>query len=185
MAENLIEVDEHTANVTVPEDGDLRSAASVRVAFQALANRSRHAKGRIDAMQVATFTLSGTATNVTKHTVTLVSQTGSGFSVASDEITVPAAGWYLLLLTGYVKTTNTNDPASGDVVYVVAGSGGTFLTRFRRYSAATSQYVPVNGSALINITNAGTQKISFTLPAGGETHEFDSGNDVVLARVGA
>lgn len=41
MAEALIEVDEFTDEVVVPEGGDIRNAASVRVAFQALANRTK------------------------------------------------------------------------------------------------------------------------------------------------
>lgn len=48
MAKNLTEVDEFTANVTVPEGGDSRTAASVETPFQALANRSRNAKNRLD-----------------------------------------------------------------------------------------------------------------------------------------
>lgn len=42
MAEQLTEANEFTATVVVPEAGDDRTAASVRGAFQSLANRSRY-----------------------------------------------------------------------------------------------------------------------------------------------
>ncbi len=48
MSKNLTEVDEYTANVTVPEGGDARTALSVETPFQALANRSLNAKNRLD-----------------------------------------------------------------------------------------------------------------------------------------
>jgi hypothetical protein len=46
MAENLVEVDQFDANVSVPEGGDVRNAASVRSAFQSLANRGTYVKNR-------------------------------------------------------------------------------------------------------------------------------------------
>lgn len=53
MAKNLTEVDTFTANVTVPEGGDARTASSVEPAFQALANRSLNIKNRIDTLVAA------------------------------------------------------------------------------------------------------------------------------------
>jgi hypothetical protein len=43
---NLAESDSFDANVTVPEGGDDRNSASVNVAFQALANRTKYLKAR-------------------------------------------------------------------------------------------------------------------------------------------
>jgi hypothetical protein len=48
MAVDLTESDTFTATVTVPEAGDDRKAASVVPAFQALANRTKNLKGRLD-----------------------------------------------------------------------------------------------------------------------------------------
>lgn len=42
MAEDLVEVDEFTEPVTIPEDGDDRNALSISPAFQALANRTKY-----------------------------------------------------------------------------------------------------------------------------------------------
>jgi len=48
MATDLVEADEWTATVTVPEDGDDYDAASVEVPFQSLANRTVRLNSRID-----------------------------------------------------------------------------------------------------------------------------------------
>lgn len=50
MPLNLIEEDEFTAIITVPEDGDDRNAASIVPAFQGLTNRTRNARTRLDAL---------------------------------------------------------------------------------------------------------------------------------------
>jgi hypothetical protein len=47
MAAVLVEVNTYTPDVTVPEAGDLRTAASVVVPFQALANRTKNLDSRI------------------------------------------------------------------------------------------------------------------------------------------
>jgi hypothetical protein len=52
MAHNLTDVDTFTSAVTVPDGGDARTAASVEVPFQALSNRSRNNKNRIDGIGV-------------------------------------------------------------------------------------------------------------------------------------
>lgn len=50
---NLTESATYTANVSVPEDNvDLRTAASVETAFQALANRTKYLKDSTDAQKV-------------------------------------------------------------------------------------------------------------------------------------
>lgn len=49
MSKVLVEVDTFTASIAVPEDGDDENALSVETPFQALANRTKNTKGRIDA----------------------------------------------------------------------------------------------------------------------------------------
>lgn len=53
MSHNLTEVSTFTANVTVPDTGDARTAASVNSAFQSLANRAKYLKEASDASLVA------------------------------------------------------------------------------------------------------------------------------------
>lgn len=57
MSHNLTESATYTADVTVPDDGDARNAASVNTAFQALANRTKFLKAQTDALH-ATITRS-------------------------------------------------------------------------------------------------------------------------------
>jgi hypothetical protein len=57
----LTETSEHTADVTVPEDSDPRTAASVEGAFQKLTNRSKKAKDRIDTVVAMLSPSPGTA----------------------------------------------------------------------------------------------------------------------------
>lgn len=47
MAKTLVESNEFTADITVPEGGDARTAASIEPAFQRLTNRSKFLKERI------------------------------------------------------------------------------------------------------------------------------------------
>lgn len=61
MSHNLTEVDTFSANVTVPDGGDPRTAASVETPLQALANRTKNLNGRLGKReQIAMYTLSGT-----------------------------------------------------------------------------------------------------------------------------
>lgn len=43
MSETIVEVDTHTGSVVVPQDGEGVTAASLKTAVQALANRTKHA----------------------------------------------------------------------------------------------------------------------------------------------
>lgn len=50
MSRTIVEVDEFTTDVTVPEDGDPRNVASIDPAWQALSNRTRNSKNRLDSL---------------------------------------------------------------------------------------------------------------------------------------
>lgn len=59
MPTNLVEVDEFTEFVPVPEPGDDRKAASVETGFQALANRTRNLLGRLTGLLSGNHTWTG------------------------------------------------------------------------------------------------------------------------------
>ena len=63
MSELIVEVSTFGANVTVPTNGDLRDAASVKIGFQELSNRTRRLKDLVESVR----TLNGT--NGIKSTV--------------------------------------------------------------------------------------------------------------------
>lgn len=54
MPQPITDVDAFTDPVSVPEDGDDRNAASVETSFQALANRTRNLKNRLDGLHLNT-----------------------------------------------------------------------------------------------------------------------------------
>lgn len=58
MAHNLTETDTYTANVSVPDGADSRTAASVETPFQALTNRARYLYNRL--IKLAGFYSDGT-----------------------------------------------------------------------------------------------------------------------------
>lgn len=62
MPTNLTDVDTFTAPISVPAAGDNRTAASVETPLQGLANRTRNLKNRLDGIDAANHTWSGTNT---------------------------------------------------------------------------------------------------------------------------
>jgi len=101
MSKALVESNEFTASVVVPEDGDPRTAASVEMPFQALANRTTNLKERVDmldAFAAYRITASGQPP-FANATLTEIAQSG-GFSNTTNTITVPAKpGLYLATLS--------------------------------------------------------------------------------------
>lgn len=84
MAHNLTEVDVFTSAVTVPDGGDSRTAASVEVPFQALANRTLNVKNKIDNIG-ATSGLTVTHSSGIKTTAGPITAAGDIRAVADFE----------------------------------------------------------------------------------------------------
>jgi hypothetical protein len=78
----LVETSEHSVDVTVPEGGDSRTAASVEGAFQKLTNRSKKAKDRIDSI-VAMLSPTAPGTAKTKFLM-----------LPATPMQAAATGWY-------------------------------------------------------------------------------------------
>jgi hypothetical protein len=116
MPENLTPVDEFTADVPVPLGGDARTAASVRSAFQALTNRTEHHELHKLSKSEFNSTVAGALFTITSGVVSAgdhfpiggSSQVGGTFSVASNEITVPAVGAYALFGAIALGVPNTS-----------------------------------------------------------------------------
>ncbi len=154
----LTEADAYTADVTVPEDGDSRNAASVEGPFQALANRTEYLlrRGRSAAYHV---TASGVGAGAT---LTLTTQRQStGFSVAANAVTVPAAGVYLALVQAEVTDDGTSDPELQQIILNVAGSP-VLSARGYRPSATASQPFPIVIIGVLEIATPGTETITLT-----------------------
>lgn len=121
MPLTLTEVDTYPANVSVPSDGDTENAASVQTAFQALANRTKYLKSRVDALIEAVTAGavyaeiasngSGIAEGA-KFPLTLVSQSG-GFSIdAGENLVLPAGGGAAYLLLANFAFTHSSTASS-------------------------------------------------------------------------
>jgi hypothetical protein len=119
MAHNLTEDDDFPSTVSVPDGGDPRVAASVEPAFQSLADRTRYLGNRV--AHYARFAIdttgglggagvaSGSKLNLKALTDDPITSSGE-FTLASNEITVPAAGVYFVSLQLRASCTNTSEP---------------------------------------------------------------------------
>jgi hypothetical protein len=111
--------------------------------------------------------LSGSGlTNGSKLTPTSEDAKGS-WTIASNDIEVPQAGWYQVAVNCYLTSTNTSNPYTGAVYFTVAGLGGIALFKVIRWSATAADAYAVSGSGLVQITTPSTQKISIQVEGGG------------------
>jgi hypothetical protein len=155
MAKILNEVDAFSADITVPEDGDPRNAASVEVAFQALANRTRYLNNRL---AYASYGVQGNnVDNGGKFTLTEETNSG-GFVLDNNEITVPAVGVYLIEASGvFTSSTDTNPLVFGMVV--LHGSDDVVTCASTRFSGNGAHLIHASGVGVVDVTDP-SDKIS-------------------------
>jgi len=168
MSHNLTEVDTYTANVSVPDDGDTRSAASLEGAFQALANRAKYLKAHVDVKeQYARYRIEapspGVAAGLKLTLAALHIPVDSGhFTLASNEVTLPAAGIYLV--SGVLRMACSNTSNNLEVrANITAGTGSDTWESNQLKLAATrvadGPAVFAAATGLIKITDPATEKI--------------------------
>jgi len=94
-------------------------------------------------LRFAVCAISGTSVAAsTNFTMTLLAQSG-GFSVASNQLTPPADGYYLVLFFGRVLTADTSNPANVTLT-VDNGSGDDMIYVDYRPTASASDPVTVS-----------------------------------------
>lgn len=158
MTVNITDVDAFTDPVVAPDDTDPATGASVQQPVQALANRTRNLKNRLDdqdalAGDLATFTIEASAlANDGELTITEVLDPSDSFSVASDEITVPSAGWYRFDLSGRISSTDATDNLDFTLSLELAGTGTVYAPRARRCTTSDVS-VPFSISGLVEVTD--------------------------------
>lgn len=176
---NLTESDVFSPNITVPEDGDLRSGASVEVGFQGLANRTRHHKNRLDSelpaleaklTQVggAQYTLSASGVAHDANVLGSTFRADAGFTREGNEITLPGPDDYLISATGTFTCTSTEVAIRGGVVIKVGGTG-VLAVAATRYSASAGILVDYGKSQVVRIDDPATQKVTVTALVNGGT----------------
>jgi hypothetical protein len=86
-----------------------------------------------------------------KLTLSNVAESG-GFVVASNEITMPSNGWYLICVMVHAKFANTSDPQTCDLLL-----NGSVVLKFQtlRGSASANDYVQLIAFSLVGSTFSG------------------------------
>lgn len=184
MAKILTDVSTFSADVTVPEGGDARTAVSVEPAFQKLANRTRYAKDLLDAKGMyARFPISGASVaHATKLTLGAADIDSEDFEIDSDEIVCPAAGVYLVSVRMTVTSSQVVAGTVGCLAYV-AGVPQLKLHGYRT-TTETSEQVHVAASGLVEIADPETDTIRvITDDAGQTTTVHGSYNFISVVRV--
>jgi hypothetical protein len=155
MSKNLTPVPQHTGDLTVPVGGDARTALSVEIPIQTLGDRAQLSKNRLDACEMyALYEISGTIADAAVVTLTELADNG-GFELASNVITVPAAGVYLAAVHGNLSTTDATNPNFMGLRLQKAGANILSAGAFR-YSATTSQVLRAPGTQLVEIADPAT-----------------------------
>lgn len=150
----LNETDAFSADITVPEDGDPRNAASVEGAFQKLTNRTRYLNNRL---AFAVYRFDGSdVLGGNKFTLTEMENVG-GFVLGNNEITVPAVGKYLIELCGMFATDSDTNPVTFGA-FVQHGLNYVGSAEGTRFSGNSDHVVGASGMCVVNVTDT-TYKI--------------------------
>lgn len=164
MSHNLIEVSTFTASVSVPDPGDARTAASVEVPYQALANRTRNNKDRLDAIlsQNASYTVGDVTDFITSGDKIKLTQLGAtaGLTLVGREVTAVNAGFYHVLASMTVLSVDVTNPLAHTISVDVNGVAQMTSRSTRFSNAAADLGVCIVVNAFLTLT-AG-QKFSLT-----------------------
>jgi hypothetical protein len=183
MPANITDVDVFTDPVQAPADGDPGNGATFQLSPQALANRTRHNKNRLDAIdpQLAAcvtdlearaydgYVPANTPDGTPDTEVIPIAGLGTstGWALASNELQVPSAGYYLILLRADVSMPDNtvSDPKAAIVAIRVGGTIVGYATG-RRWSAEGTDLTTITGHVLHAISTPATEKITFTNESG-------------------
>lgn len=168
MAHNLTESASYFANVSVPDGGDARTAASVETPFQSLANRTKYLKARTDALgQYARFRIEAPSPGVASGSKLTLANPNLGavnndFVLASNEITVPEAGIYLVSAILRLTCSSATEPLTMKCLITAGTSPDAFESNALQLAANRTtdghpEYASVTG--IIVITDPATEKI--------------------------
>ena len=155
MTANITDSDTFTDPIVVPVDGEADDQVAFALAPQGLANRTAYLKNIVDA--VATYTVTGTVAAGSAFTLTEVLNPESAYTLATNEITVPKAGLYLVSLYGTCQTADATNPSQCGAFASVAG-GATFGTDAAgvvgtRFSTSTGDKVNASFCGVVQVDN--------------------------------
>lgn len=149
MPNNITDVDTFTDPIQAPADGDALNATTLDLAPQGLANRTRHNKNRLDAgAEYFVGQITGTSVAILgTWTLTTVSKS-SGFSLASNQVTVPEDGLYEVSIAFYGTTTSASNP-SNHAIALYDGASDLVVGLGFRYSTDTGASFPAHAPSKI------------------------------------
>lgn len=156
MPTTVTEADVYEPTVEVPNDGEAANQASLLTRFvQDLVNRTNFLSKR---GATAVYTMSGTSVaSLAKVTLTNVIN-DTGYSLASNEVTVPRIGVYFVAIHSSLASAGTGNPQQM-LLEAQTISGAACDAYGYRYSATTTDKVAISAAGLVNITDPATEKI--------------------------
>ena len=159
MAETLTDADTFNSTIQMPTSGENVSASDLRdKAIQRLANRTNFLNLRTTSRAAYSIT-GGSVSSGNLFTLTELFDQNSLYSVASNEVTVPAVGRYMVYVQGYVSAASGGGAGATARISTSSTIASTWDTAVaaRTQGSGTSGYVC--GVGVINITNVSTEKI--------------------------
>lgn len=106
---------------------------------------------------------------------------GTGWSLASNVVTVPAAGKYRIAFMGAVDCFTSSNPQTISVSVLAGGSGIRCTAQPLRFSGTATDVIAISAETIANIVTPGTQGI--TIVPGQNSTTFGFGN-LIIERVG-
>lgn len=187
MAHNLTEVETYAANVSVPDDGDARNAASVVGAFQVLADRAKYLKAKADLVAMfALYRISGaTIAQNAKATLTELLDPATAYGLASDEVSFPAIGYYAISVrASFTSSDAATDPRSMGITAMVNAVDVAEAFGYR-FSATAAHVVAGSFQRILQVTDISAQKLSLLVSSGAAntTSLNGSNNYLSIARL--
>jgi hypothetical protein len=164
MSKNLTDTDVFTDPVQAIQNTEPLNEANLSdIGVQHLANRTRFLKTRQDACAQYFVTASAVANGVT---LTLAADLVSGsFTLASNQVQVPTAGKYLVIVEFYDMTSS--DTANPKELKVQLQAGGALIEAIAtRFSATAGHRVSASISFFVNITTPASQKVTLVNTSG-------------------
>ncbi len=214
MAKDLTPAGSYNPTVTVPENGDARTAGSVETAFQALTDRTDDNKTRLDTAESDISTaqsditaLETRATNLEEPLLwvgdipqQLAVSNGAKLDVEAEhnedgaflddnnglvgEVEVPSAGWYLIMLQLFATSSDTTDPTTVNAG-IYLGATQRQSARTKRWSATAGTSVSLQAWVLWQVNNPSTERISIqNNNAGSATMDALPGSKLHILKLG-
>lgn len=191
MAITITDVDDFTT-VQAPGDGDPANGATFLLAPQALANRTRNLKNRDDGQDTrltghdtkftnqehyAVYQIGGTniANGGANLTLTENARSGTEFSLASNVVTISAAGLYLISVNLTLTCAASSNPCQ---VGVLLQPVGPIVTN--RFSAGTLDAVSLSASSIISVSTTSQVYVSNSYSSGSVSAVAPSSNYSLL-----